>query len=216
MVIRRRFGRSDMEVMEESTLYQGFFRLDQYKVRHRLFAGGWGPTLTRELFHRNCAVGVLPYDPVSDSVALIEQFRVGALDNPAGPWLLELVAGIVESGEGPEAVAHRELEEESGITGAALVPVSDYLVSPGGTDERMVLYCGLVDLAQKREGIYGLDDEGEDILLHIVSREEALEAMARGLCNNAPLTIALQWLALHHERLRGDHGIDVGAHQAPA
>lgn len=202
---RRRFGGDDVEVITTRNLYSGFFRAEEYRLRHRLFGGGWSRPMTRELFVRDCAVGVLPYDPVNDLVGLLEQFRVGALANPGGPWLLELVAGIMEPGESPEAVALRELEEEAGIEQARLLPVADFLVSPGGSDERMVLFCALADL-RDRGGVYGLAEENEDIQLHVVSRTEAVAALEAGQCNNAPLTIALQWLCLHYGEIQGQYG----------
>lgn len=200
MLKRRIFSSDDLELVERKTLYQGFFRMDECSLRHRLFDGRWSRVYSRELFVRGPAVGVLLYDPKRDLIGLIEQFRVGALDNPAGPWLLEVVAGIVEDGETPEQVARRELVEEAGIQDAELIHICDYLVSPGGTSESMTLYCAQVNL-EGRGGVHGLADENEDIYLHVVSRGEALEALAAGLCNNAPLIIALQWLSLHHDGL---------------
>lgn len=202
---KRQFGAGDFQLLERKTLYQGFFRLEECRVRHRLFRGGWSDAYGRELFVRGSAVGVLLYDPVRDRVGLLEQFRVGALEDPGGPWLLEVVAGIIEPGESTEQVARRELVEEAGIHDAELRFMCDYLVSPGGTDERMTLYCALVDLEGKG-GIHGLPDENEDIRLHILGRAQAMAGLAAGLCNNAPLMIALQWLALHHDGLaRPDH-----------
>lgn len=197
---KQQFFREDVEVLEEQILYKGFFRMLGYRVRHRLFAGGWSKPLSRELFWRPRAVGVLAYDPRHDLVGLVEQFRIGALDEPEGPWLLEVVAGLVEEGESLEDVARRELLEEAGLEARRLVPIHDILLTPGGSNERISLYCGLTDLTDLagKGGIFGLPEEGEDIRLHVVSREDALLALRQGKCNNAPLTIALQWLALHH------------------
>jgi ADP-ribose pyrophosphatase len=192
-----RFQRQDVEVIEEKTHYQGFFKMLGVQVRHRLFSGGWGKPITRELFWRPQAVGVLAYDPERDLVGLVEQFRIGALDHPDGPWLLEVVAGLVEPGECLEDVAQREMLEEGGLVARRLIPIFDVLLTPGGSNERIALYCGLCDLAGKG-GIFGLPEEGEDIRLHVVSREQALAALKAGKCDNAPLTIALQWLALHY------------------
>ena len=194
---KSRFGMTDVDVVEENLLYRGFFRMLGYQVRHRLFQGGWGKPISRELFWRPQAVGVLMYDPEEDKVALVEQFRIGALDHPEGPWLLEVVAGLVEEGENLEAVAHRELEEEAGLTAERLIPIYNVLLTPGGSNERIALYCGIGKLAGDG-GIFGLAEEGEDIRLHVVSREQALAALQAGDCDNAPLTIALQWLALHY------------------
>ena len=192
-----RFSSRDVEVIEEKTLFKGFFKMLGYRVRHRLFEGGWGKPVSRELFWRPRAVGVLAYDPEQDLVGLIEQFRIGALDSPSGPWLLEVVAGLVEEGESLEDVARRELDEEAGLRAERLIPIHDILLTPGGSNERIALYCGLCELAG-HGGIFGLPEEGEDIRLHVVTRREAMEALDEGLCDNAPLTIALQWLALHH------------------
>lgn len=200
MLKRRIFSVDDVEVVGRKTLYQGFFRMEECSLRHRLFDGSWSHVYRRELFVRGAAVGVLLFDPARDLVGLIEQFRVGALDNPSGPWLLEVVAGMVEEGESATEVARRELAEEAGIEEAELVHICDYLVSPGGTSESMSLYCALASLEGKG-GIHGLDDENEDIYLHVISCRQALDALAAGLCNNAPLIIALQWLSLHHDRL---------------
>jgi len=191
------FSREDVEILAEEVHYKGFFRMLGYRLRHRLFRGGWGKPISRELFWRPRAVGVLVYDPDNDLVGLVEQFRIGALEHERSPWLLEVVAGLVEPGENLEAVAHRELAEEAGLRAEKLIPICDVLLTPGGSNERIALYCGLANLVG-RGGIFGLPEEGEDIRLHVVSRERAMAALKNGDCDNAPLTIALQWLALHY------------------
>lgn len=188
-------------LLEEESVYRGFFRMDRLTLRYRLFAGGWSGEVRRELFRRGHSVGVLLYDPVADRVALLEQFRVGALTAGNGPWLLEVVAGMMEPGESPERVARREIAEETGLTDAGLVPIGDFLLSPGGSDEAMVLYCGLVDLSGVG-GIHGLPDESEDIRVFTLSSDEAFEALRAGRCNNAPAAISLQWLQLNRESVR--------------
>ncbi|MBL8499907.1 MAG: ADP-ribose diphosphatase, partial [Nitrosomonas sp.] len=32
--------------------FEGFFRIEKYRLRHRLFNGGWSRPLSRELFER--------------------------------------------------------------------------------------------------------------------------------------------------------------------
>ena len=98
------FSQADVEVVEREECFRGFYKLDRLHLRHRLFAGGMGKLINRELFVRHDAVCVLPYDPRRDEVVLIEQFRVGALDKSANPWLLELVAGLIDKDEQPEEV----------------------------------------------------------------------------------------------------------------
>lgn len=166
-----------------------------------MFDGGWSNPLTRELFIRDDAVCLLPYDPVRDQVLLIEQFRIGALQDARSPWLLELVAGIVEPGETVEQVAQREAQEEAGLAVQRLEPICCYHVSPGGSQEQIHLLCGQID-SYNQGGIFGLADEGEDIRALVVSREAAFAAVTEGRINNAATLIALQWLQLNHQRLK--------------
>lgn len=199
------FNRSDVEIISRESGFSGFYRLDILRLRHRLFDGSWGPELQRELFVRHDAVCVLPYDPWEDSVVLIEQVRVGALDKTERPWLLELVAGLIDKDESPEEVAHREAEEEAGLQLLSLTPITRYFPSPGGSDERVYLYCANVD-SRGAGGVHGLAEEGEDIRVSVWSRADALAAVEDGRIDNAASIIALQWLGLHAERLRREAG----------
>jgi len=191
----------DWELIGREVAYQGFFRLARYEVRHTLFEGGWSRPLRREIFERGHAAAVLPYDPEMDAVALIEQFRVGALEAAGGPWLLEFVAGIIEPGESPEEVVQREAIEEAGIEVTDLERVCEYLVSPGGTTETTTLFAGRTDLSAAG-GVHGLDHENEDILVHVVDAADAIAMADSGRVNNAMGQIGLHWFARHRERLR--------------
>lgn len=199
------FNRSDVEIISRESGFAGFYRLDILRLRHRLFDGSWGAELQRELFVRHDAVCVLPYDPWEDSVVLIEQVRVGALDKTERPWLLELVAGLIDKDESPEEVAHREAQEEAGLELLSLAPITRYFPSPGGSDELVYLYCANVD-SRGAGGVHGLAAEGEDIRVSVWSRADALAAVEDGRIDNAASIIALQWLGLHAERLRREAG----------
>ena len=188
----------DVELLDRETVYDGFFTMERLTLRHRLHNGGWSEPLSRELFVRGAAVGVLLYDPDRELVALVEQFRIGALGQADGPWLLEVVAGMVETGENAEAVVRRESLEEAGIEHLELISICEYLVSPGGSDETMYLFCGLTNL-ENAAGCYGLASEHEDILLRVLPEGEAFDALHSGRCNNAATIVCLQWLALNRE-----------------
>ena len=192
----------DFEIIARETVYDGFFRVSRYTLRHALFAGGQSETIVRERFERGHAVGVLPYDPWRDQVVLVEQFRIGALESGLGPWLLETVAGIVEPGETPEDVARRESLEEADCRLGELVPISRYLVSPGGTSQTVHLFCAPVDSRDLRLEGHGNPHEGEDIRLHVLPAEAAIAMLTDGGIQAAMPIIALQWLALNRDALR--------------
>ena len=190
-----------VDLLEHSAVYEGFFRMDRYRLKHRCFDGGWTAELDREVFERGNAVALLPYDPKRDEVVLIEQFRVGAYAAGAEPWLLEIVAGIIEAGETPEAVARRESLEETGLEVGRIEPVANVFVSPGGATEQVAIFCGEVD-SRAAGGIHGIPAEGEDIRVLVRGFAEILDDLSAGNLTNAPILIALQWLAANRPRLR--------------
>jgi ADP-ribose pyrophosphatase len=200
-VDKRKFSHNDVEILSKTELYKRFFRVEKIVLRHQLFGGGWSKNITRELFVRGEAVAVLLYDPNNDLIGLVEQFRVGALGEPEGPWCYEVVAGILELGESPEEVARRELLEEANIVPYKLIPICNVFPSPGGSDEKLHLYCGLCDLSQAG-GIYGLPEEGEDIQFHVLPVANVFAELLNGRFNNAAALISLQWLQLNHLSLR--------------
>lgn len=196
------FGREDVEVLAEETLFDGFWTLKRLTLRHRRFAGGWSEPMRREVHCRGEAVGVLLYDATRDAVGLVEQFRSGAWARGQGsPWLLELVAGLREPGEDPEDVARRETREESGCEVQELRHIASYLSSPGGCDEYFHLYCARVSLAQVRE-LHGEAHEHEDIRLHVIPVVQLPAVLAARGSDNAHSLLALQWLRAEREELR--------------
>ncbi len=189
------FSNSDVIISDKKNSYSGFFTLDTLTIQHRLFAGGWSQPMQREVFQRRAIGALLPYDPIRDEVVLIQQFRIGALaqDNP---WLLEIIAGISEPDENMEAMIMREAFEEAGIVPLELIKLYEYWVSPGGSAEKLSLFCGRVD-ATTAFGIHGLEHENEDIQVITMSADDAINAIASGEINNAATIIALQWLKAH-------------------
>lgn len=192
------------EIVERQTRYQGFFTIATLRLRHALFRGGWSEVLTREVFERGDSVAVILYDPIQDKVVLIEQFRVGALRSGDNPWLVEIVAGVIEDGESPEQVARRETQEEAGCAIRHSLRVGSFYTSPGGSSEKTTLYCGIVD-STGLGGIHGSVEEHEDIRVLVVDFAEVQSMLERGKINSALPVIGLQWLLLNRERLCRDY-----------
>ena len=194
-------GKKRVEVLKKQTPYKGYFQMDVYNLRHCKFDGGWTAPMSRELFERGHAAAVLPYDPDRDCVVLIEQFRIGAYAADVEPWLIEVVAGIIDGGEDPLDVVRREAWEEAGCEVLDLVPIGKFLMTPGASSETLDMYCGRVD-SDGAGGLHGLAHEGEDIRSFVVPTDEALPMVMAGHCPNANTVIALQWLLLNRAELR--------------
>lgn len=198
-----RFGADDLELLASESVFDGFFSVRRLKLRHRQFNGEWTDAFYREVFDRGDAVAVLPWEPVSDQLILIEQFRPGAIRGSDSPWMLELVAGVVEAGESDPEVAHREAAEEAGCELDRLRAVATFYPSAGACSEQIRLFIGRVVRAGVGE-IHGVDAEHEDILVHAMPRAEALAMMDEDRINNGHTLIALQWLARHGDALRDE------------
>ncbi|TOH40221.1 ADP-ribose diphosphatase [Vibrio parahaemolyticus] len=191
-------------MISKESVFEGFFKMVKYRFKHKLFAGGWSDVVEREMFERGHAAAMLPYDPKTDQVVIIEQIRIGALEHEH-PWQLEIVAGMIDRAESAEEMIRREAEEEAGITVGRVASVTSYYPSSGGCSEKLDVFVGEVD-ASKAHGIHGLDYEDEDIRVHVLSREQAYQWVKDGIFENGASIIALQWLQLNHQELRSQWG----------
>ena len=195
-----KYSNADVEILQREICFDSFLRVNKLQIKHKLFNGGWSDIIHRELSVRAEAVGVLLFDPGRDEVVMVRQFRVGAMNVNASPWMLELVAGMVDKDESLEAVAIRETKEESDCNIIELVRICDYYNSPGASDEKVTLFCGKIQ-ADNAGGVFGLAEEHEDIEVVCLSSSEAINAVETGQVNNAMSIIALQWLALNKEKI---------------
>ncbi len=189
------------EILDKEIVYPGFFRMEKYRLKHTLYAGGWSPEISREVFVRGSCVAVLLYDPHTDQVILIEQFRAGAIYNPDRAWLVEIVAGAIEEGETAVDVAYRESLEEAGCEIQELMVINEFYTTPGCSAERITLFCGKVDSTQIG-GIHGLDHEDEDILVRAIDFKDAYAMLENNDIESAIPIVALQWLALNKDKLQ--------------
>ncbi|WP_163937843.1 NUDIX domain-containing protein [Paraferrimonas sp. SM1919] len=198
-----KYNLRDVEIINKESCYQGFFQLDRYTLRHKRFDNTDSDIIHREIFERGDAVAVLAYDPKRDEVVLVEQFRAAARQHPSSPWLIEVVAGMLDKDLSIEQTATLELFEETGLRANKLMFINSFMTSPGGCSERISLYLALVD-ATTAAISGGVDDEHEDILVHTMPRQQAWQWLEAGEIDNAVTIIALQWLQLNYLNLGDD------------
>jgi ADP-ribose pyrophosphatase len=183
-----------VEELAREIVFQGRFAVERLRLRVGRFDGSPGHTVTRDVFRSGDSVALVPYDPVRDQVLLIEQFRPGAFLAGANPWLLEVVAGRIEPGETPEAVARRETLEEAGVTPLQVVPAGGFFVSAGDSSQFLHMFCGQVDLGHGGGALHGLVAEHEDIRTLVVPLDEALAWLDAGRIVSSPAVVGLLWL----------------------
>lgn len=201
--LRTDFGPDDVEITSVDRPHTSFLTVEEISLRHRRFGGGWVGPVDRSVVLWGDAVTVLPWDPATDRVMLIEQFRPGsAARGDRNPWCIEAIAGRIDKDEEAEAVARREAEEEGGVRLGRIERIADYYPTSGLAAEHLTSFIGEADLSGADGRITGLDDEHEDIRTIVLSLDEALaELDTAGVINTSPAVISLLWLARHRDRL---------------
>jgi ADP-ribose pyrophosphatase len=200
-----------VKITQREEIHRGFFRLERYRLKHKLYRGGWSAEIEREIFERGRTVGIVLYDPHRDEVVLVEQFRLAAYLAKMPAWELEIVAGIVDKDSESEVeLARRESREEAGLEliGEPIF-IHRFMPSTGACTEVVDLFAGQVD-ASKASGIHGLADENEDIKVVVMRFDEAMQQLREDAIKNGPTLLALYWLAAERERLRRDWGASGG------
>ena len=196
-------GQGDAHILALDPPQGDFFGLRGVEVQHRRFDGATSPRLRREVFLGIDASLVLPYDPESDEVVLVEQMRMGPLLlGDANPWVLEPVAGMIDPGETAEQAAHRECAEEAGITRLKLERITSFYPSPGSSTDYFHAFLGICDLSRYGQSSGGVASENEDLRLHKLRFDDALRLTETGEVTAGPLVTMLYWLALNRQRLR--------------
>jgi ADP-ribose pyrophosphatase len=192
----------DVEIIEWTTPFKRFLRVDTIRFRHRLFSGEWSAVHTYDVLRPGAAAAIVLYDPDLDAVVLIEQFRLPALLAGSSPRQLEVVAGLVDTDETPETVAIRETREETGLAlRGELIPIQRYLPSCGASDERVFLFCSRIN-ATAAGGVHGSAEEGEDIRTVVKTIAEIEMLLDAGAIENGHSLVALYWLLRHRAELR--------------
>ncbi|CAB1219357.1 NUDIX domain-containing protein [Acinetobacter bouvetii] len=196
------YNNDEVKIQSREYLFRGFIQVEKVHLRHRLFnQTEFTPVIQRELIHRPEAAGVLIYDDAQQKFALIEQFRVGAMDDAESPWQLEIIAGVLDGHESPESCIRRESLEESGCEIDQLQHLFSFYPSAGACSELFHLYAAHAQLP-KQGGVFGMPDEGENIQLHLIDYSEIVTLLGNGRLKNAPVIMALQWLQQHIKTTR--------------
>ncbi|MEM9552141.1 MAG: NUDIX domain-containing protein [Pseudomonadota bacterium] len=198
-------GADQVTIYDRRRVHANYFALDELDLSFEKFDGERSARTKREVFVLQDAAIILPYDPVTDRVLLVEQMRSGPLvRGDDAVWQLEAVAGRIDPGETPEEAARREAREEAGLDIRSLETVAEAYASPSCTTEYYFIYIGIADLPETGGDGYGLSHETEDIRTLVMSFDQLMEMVDHLHAANAPLVLAALWLARARDRLRMD------------
>ncbi len=191
-----------VEILAQRRLVDAFFKLDEAELRHERRDGSMSEPMQRLNFERGDGVAALIYRPRKDTLVLVRQFRYPAYLNDGPGWILEIAAGMLDKEEQPAATMRREILEETGFASKELELLGQFYLSPGGSSERIFLYCAEVDENIPRAAGGGLDEEREDIEIVEMALEDVWQLLDSGQIVDAKTIIALQWLRLQSQLTR--------------
>jgi nudix-type nucleoside diphosphatase (YffH/AdpP family) len=182
-----------VEVISRSRVLDDFFKVDEARLRFERYDGGMSEEVRRLNFERGDSAAALLLDAKARTVYLVEQFMYPTLAK-AGGWLETVVAGMIEEGETPEQAIRREIREEAGFAAERIEPIASFFVSPGGSSERIFLFCALVsDDARVADG-GGVAAEHEDIKIVPLRLDDFLTRLTAGGFADAKTIVAGYWL----------------------
>ncbi len=197
-----KMNRTHASSHSERIVYKGFFSVKEHNLSYRMFNNEQSEVVRRSTLISSDAAIVLPYDPVNDRVLLIEQFRTGPyVKGDDRPWVLEPIAGLIDSGESPEQAGIREAREEAQLEIETLLLVARSYPSPGISTEFFHQYVGLVSLPESSNLVSGLASESEDIRSHIFSYKEFSKMISKGKINVGPAILIGLWLAKNRKKI---------------
>ncbi len=118
------------EIIQSNSVYKGrVFNVRQDEVRRED-----GGVMRLDVVEHSNSVTIIPLDE-DGNIWFVNQYR-----HPAGGNLLELPAGVIESGETAEACAYREIREETGMGCNLLDLIGSFYLAPGYTTEFMYVF----------------------------------------------------------------------------
>ena len=202
-------NRTHVSTNNKTTVYQGFFSVEEHSLSYRKFNKDQSAVVTRSALISSDAVIVLPYDPLNDRVLLIEQFRTGPyVKGDEAPWVLEPIAGLIDADETPENAGIREAQEDefiefvnlggtldlSGYTvhdnaqerhvfpQGTIIPSGGVLVLFGGGNPTGAFGNAIVQTASA--GILNMNNAGDFVTLYNTNGEVVLTFDIEPLSNN--------------------------------
>jgi nudix-type nucleoside diphosphatase (YffH/AdpP family) len=175
-------------------LSDGWTKLTKTVLDYRRSDGRWD-TQTREIYQRDAAATVLPYDPDRGTVLLVRQFRLPVYTDNGAESLLESCAGVLD-GDDPETCIRREAEEEMGCRLRDLKRLCDAYTIPGSVTEKVTFFTARYSHADRISAGGGHPDEGEDIEIVEMSLDDAFAATRDGRIIDAKTILLVQALML--------------------
>ena len=181
-----------VDVLRRKRVFDDVFKIDEAELQFELRNGEMSAPVRRLSFERGDSVAAVVWRRDNDTLLFTEQFRFPTITKGPG-WLLEIIAGVIDEGETPDAAIRREIEEEVGYRAQHVTPISTFYVSPGGSSERIALFSAEVSATDQVSEGGGVQTEHEDIRIVTLASAAARDALDEHRFMDAKTIIGLQW-----------------------
>lgn len=184
-----------IKIIEKRTLSDNHFHLYRYDFEYLRNDGNWQKQM-REVYDCGDGAAILLYNLAKKSVILIRQLRLPAALNGLDELMLEVPAGLLE-GEDAKKRMIMEVEEETGYHIKDAQFICNAFVSPGANTQKMVLFVGEYEDADKKSKGGGHEHEGEEIEVLEYSFNDAYKMIETGQLQDAKAIILLLWAKIN-------------------
>lgn len=183
-------------VLESTLLYKGWSMLTRYVVDYRR-ENGQTEQQIREIYDSGDGAAVLLYDPQSEKILLVRQFRLAAwLNGHPDGFLLESCAGMLDASD-PEVAIRKEIMEETGLHITGVKKIYTAFASPGAHMEKIHFFAGTYSEQDRKHAGGGNADEQEEIEVMEYKYSDIGSLLSSGQIEDAKTIILLQWALLH-------------------
>ncbi len=180
-------------LISKDCIYDSFFRIHEFLIKKKAD----NEEFKRFVVTRPDATVILLYNRDEDTILFVRQLRAPAFGREAYPYLLELPAGVLEPGEGPQQTIVREAREETGYSVENPQLIKSFYASPGTFSEKIFAFYAEVTGEDQKDSGGGLDEESEDLEILELERNEVFKMMKEGDIMDAKTLVALYWFRLH-------------------
>jgi ADP-ribose pyrophosphatase len=182
-----------VEIIGRRRVFDDHFKIEEAKLQFERYDGQMSSIVRRLNFERGDSSAAIVVNRQRQTVYLTEQFRFPTLDKGDG-WIVEVAAGSVDAGEGPIECIKREILEEMGFEVESVRLIADFFLSPGGSSERIFLFCAVVSDASRKSAGGGVATEDEDIKVVEWPVDEFVVGVQAGRFHDAKTIVAGYWL----------------------
>ncbi len=180
-------------IHSNKVVFSDYLKIFKTEFQFRKINGSLSEKISRFTLNRGNAVASLLFNRETQKLLFVKQLRIAAYEK-TDPWLLEIVAGMIDNNEDEHYTIKREVLEEVGYQIDSFEKVLTFFTLPGGSSMQVTLFYAEYSDKQKVAVGGGLADENEDIEIIEIEINKVWQMLENAEFIDAKTIIALYWL----------------------